>query len=398
MPQIDSTALHGGAAVIGIGGSRVGRMPDDSVLTLAGEALSEAVRDAGLEKEAIDGLIVHIGSPRGPDYDTVAHVFGLTPRFCAQTWAHGRFTTTILTHAALAVCSGLADRVACLLSFKNSDIGRLGEANNPMFFEQFREAGGPHSEESHIGMTSAIAGAAMGLDAYCRRYRADRELLGAVPTTFRRHALMNPSAMSKTPMTMEDYRNSRPIVDPLRLFDCSLVSDGAVCVIIGRKDLVESSQRPVWITGAQGTRAGRDTFIFAPPGLGVVQQSTRRLTRQETRSHAAYQLAGVRPEDLNVLGLFDSFSPAPVYLLEDFGFCEAGEGLSWIQDGAIGLGGRIPVNTAGGQLSEGQLNGWGQVRELIRQLRGEAGERQVPDARRGMWAMVGGDAMVFERG
>lgn len=391
-------ALHGEAAVIGVGASRFGRMPEESVLSLAGEALTGALDDAGLEKEAIDGLIVHNGSPRGADYDTIAQIFGLRPRFCAQSWAHGRFTATNITHAVLAVTNGLADRVACLMAFKNSDIGRLGEANNPMYYEMFREAGGPHSEEGFIGMTSGIAGAAMGFDAYCRRYNVDRELLGIIPVTFRRHAMLNPSAMSKGTITLEDYRNGRPIIDPLRLFDCSLVSDGAICVIISRKSLVVPEQRPVWIIGAQGIQAGRDSFIFAPSGLGVMQQDTRRRTLSEARAQTIYKMSDTQPESLDVLGLFDSFSPAPVYLLEEFGFCEAGEALHWIRDGTIGLGGKFPTNTAGGQLSEAQLNGWGQIRELVAQLRGEAGQRQVPGARRGMWAMTGGDSLIFERG
>src|SRR3546814_11152501 len=93
-------------------------------------------------------------------------------------------------------------------------------------------------------------------------------------------------------------------------------------------------------------------------------------------------MAAARPEDIDVLGLYDSFSPLPLYALEDFGFCEAGEALGWIQGGRIGLGGDLPTNTAGGQLSQAQLNGWGQSRELVIQLRGEAGQRTVANAER----------------
>ena len=390
-------SLSGAAAITGVGASRFERRPGDSVLQMAGEALDAALLDAGLDKDAIDGLIVQIGSPRGADYDAVAQTFGLSPKFCSQTWSHGRFTATVLTHAAMAVASGMATRVACLLAMKNSDIGRIGEADNPFFHEQFREGGGPHGEEGQIGMASPVAGAAMALDLYCNRYRVDRELLGAVPLTFRQHAALNPEAVAREPLTADAYANARPIIDPIRLYDCSLVGDGAVCIIVSAKDIVTASDRPVWITGAQGIEAGRETFIFAPRGLGVAQQSTRRLTRAESLARPIWAQSGLTPDTVDVLGVYDSFSPLAVYALEDFGFCDAGDGLNWIQNGRIGLGGQTPTNTNGGQLSHAQVNGWGQVRELVLQLRGEAGQRQVANARRALWATVGGDALALER-
>ena len=384
--------------MIGVGASSFVRRPNTSVLEMAGEALVGALADAGLEKEAIDGLIVQIGSPRGADYDTIAETFGLDVKFCSQTWPHGRFTATVIIQAALAVASGLATRVACLLAMKNSDLGRIGELNNPFLHEQFRENGGPHGEEGHLGMTSPVAGAALAFDLYCSRYGKDRELLAAIPMTFRRHARLNSEAVARDEMTLDDYRRSRPIVEPIRLFDCSLVGDGAVCLVIAARAQAASSRDPIWITGVQGLQAGRDTFIFAPRGLGVAQQSTRRLTTTEARAQPVYGMAGLGPERIDVLGVYDSFSPLALYTFEDFGFCAAGDGLDWIQNGRIGLGGEIPTNTNGGQLSHAQVNGWGQVRELVLQLRGAAGGRQIAAARTALWATVGGDAVAFERG
>ncbi|OCC24429.1 hypothetical protein MB02_07585 [Croceicoccus estronivorus] len=389
--------LSGKTAIVGVGASSFERNPDRSVLTMASHALSHALTDAGLERGAIDGLCVQIGSPRGADYDTLAVTLGLDVRYASQTWPHGRFTATVLTHAAMAIASGLATRVACILAMKNSDLGRIGEANNPFFFEQFRENGGPHGEEGHIGMASPVAGAAMVLDLYCRTYGKDRELLSAIPLTFRAHARMTPDAVARNPMTMDDYLGCRPIIDPIRLFDCSLVGDGAICVIVSAADLTNPTQRPVRITGAQGVRASRESFIFGPYGMGVGQQSGKRLTPAETRGHSAYRMAGVTPGSIDVLGVYDSFSPLALYTFEDFGFCDAGDGLDWIQNGRIALGGDMPTNLNGGQLSHAQLNGWGQVRELVTQLRGEAGERQVANARTGLWATIGGDALVMER-
>jgi acetyl-CoA acetyltransferase len=390
--------LSGQAAILGVGASRFERRPDASVLSFAAAALEGALKDAALEKDHVDGLIVQIGSPRGADYDTVAEAFGLTPRFCGQTWGHGRFAANVLIQAAMAVATGMATRVACLMAMKNSDLGRIGEADNPFFHEQFRENGGPHGEEGHIGGASPVTGAALAFDLYCRRYGHDRELLSAIPTTFRAHAAMTDDAVYRTPMSLADYEASRLIVEPLRLLDCSPVGDGAVCVIVGGRETASSARAPVWITGAQGLDAGRDRFIFAPVGLGVAQQSDRRLTRAQARGRQVWAMAGAVPEDMDVLGLYDSFSPLPLYALEDFGFCGEGDALAWVQDGRIALGGERPCNTAGGQLSQAQMNGWGQIRELIHQLRHDAGQRQVKDAQRGFWAGVGGDALVLERG
>ena len=385
------------AAIVGAGASRFSQRSEDSVLQFAGEAWCAALADAGLDRGAIDGLIVQIGSPRGPDYDALAQAFGLAPRFCSQTWAHGRFAATVLQHAAMAVANGLATRVACLMAVKNSDLGRIGEASNPFFYEQFREDGGPHAEEGHLGFSSPIGGAALAFDLYCRRYGQDRELLAEIPLIFRRHAQLTEDAQARAPLTPGEYRASRPIIEPLRLHDCSLVSDGAVCVIVASAACSRDARVPVWLASGQGLRAGRDTFIFGPVGLGLGQQSKQRLTEGEARAQAVYRMVGARPEDIDVLGLYDSFSPLPVYALEDFGFCAAGEGLQWIQNGRLTLGGELPTNTSGGQLSQAQMNGWGQLRELVTQLRGEAGARQVPGARLAMWATVAGDALILER-
>ena len=385
--------LDGKVAVVGVGASSFERRPDASVFQFADAALNAALEDGGLEKLQIDGLVVQVGSPRGIDYDGIAETFGLNLHFCSQTWSHGRFAATVLAHAAMAVSSGLATRVACLMAMKNSDLGRIGEADNPFFHEQFRENGGPHGEAGHIGMSSPIGGAAMAFDLYCRRYGHDRELLAEIPIAFRKHAMMTNDAVMRTAIDEADYRASRPIVEPLRLLDCSPIGDGAVCLIVAAAD----GPRSVRITGAQGLRASRDDFIFAPVGLGMGQQSERRLTRAEARGQRVFEIAGASPETIDVVGAYDSFSPLPLYALEDFGFCDAGEALRWIQGGRIRLGGELPVNTSGGQLSQAQMNGWGQLRELVVQLRGEAGDRQVAKAHRAMWMTAGGDSLILER-
>ena len=128
--------LGGKTAILGVGASRFERRPEASVLEFADTALNAALADAGLEKGQIDGLVVQIGSPRGADYDTIAETFGLSPAFCSQTWAHGRFATTVILQAAMAVQAGLATRVACLMAMKNSDIGRMS-VNGPQLSHKY---------------------------------------------------------------------------------------------------------------------------------------------------------------------------------------------------------------------------------------------------------------------
>ncbi|MDB5582964.1 MAG: hypothetical protein JWR80_8140 [Bradyrhizobium sp.] len=387
--------LSGETAIIGVGATSFERDPRRSPLGMAGEAFIRALADAELEKGAIDGLVVHIGAPRGVDYDTVAQAFGLDLHFCSQVWGHGRFATTVILQAMMAIASGQCTRVACLMAMKNSDIGRIGEADNPFFAELFREGGGPHAEEGQIGMSSPVASAAMAFDLYCRRYGGDRELLAAIPLTFRKHAQLTPDAVARADLTLRDYQAARSIVEPLRLYDCSPVGDGAICVIVSGKADVPAKSAPVWILGGQGLQASRNHFIFAPQGLGIAQQSDRRQTLAEARAQRVYAMAGMTPDDVDVVGVYDSFSPLPLYAFEDFGFCQAGEALSFIQDDRIAIGGAVPTNTAGGQLSHAQMNGWGQLRELVLQLRGGLGERQVIGASVGMWMSVGADALIL---
>ena len=219
--------------------------------------------------------------------------------------------------------------------------------------------------------------------------------MAAIPVTLRSHARMTSDAIMQKPMTVEDYLASPFMIEPLRLFDCSPVGDGAVCAIVTARN---GRSGEAVITGAQGLRAGRDTFIFAPVGLGFGQQSKIRLTREQACGHQAYAMAGAGPDSVDVLGVYDSFSPLPLYVLEDFGFCGPGEALDFVQDGRIAIGGDIPINTSGGQLSQAQMNGWGQIRELVLQLRGNSGERQVKGAKQALWATAGGDAIMLEAG
>ncbi len=385
------------AAIAGIGTIGFGRFEQESVASMIDRALVAALADCGLEREAIDGLFVHIGSPRGLDYDEIALLLGLRIHHALQTWDHGRFGATVIGHAAMAIEYGLIDHALCVGAFKNSRFARIGMAASQSFFEGMREAGGPHAETPSVGMAAPSAGAAMSMRRYLDRYGIDRELVGAVSIAQREAAALNPTAALRTPLTAEDYRDSRPVIEPLRLLDCSYPVDTAVAVIMTRADRARTlAQPPVHILAFQGLHAGPDEFIFGQPGLGINQASVfdyEPLGADEP----LYRRAGLGPADVGTLHCYDGFSPQVLWTLERFGFCPPGAGADFVQNGRIGLGGALPVNTSGGHLSEGHSNGWGQTMEIVRQLRGQAGPRQIDGLAVAQWATTLGDSVLYGR-
>jgi acetyl-CoA acetyltransferase len=380
------------AAIAGIGTSAFGRGLPDSQLRLAYVAFKEALADAGLEREDVDGLSIHLGSPLGIDYDRVAEAFGLDIRYVNQSWLHGRFVTNALQHAALAVSAGLADVVACVTAVSfTRERGFLG---GPGDVEGNREEGGTHGEAPPYGLTAPAGGAAIAMQRYMYLYGATSEQLAAVPMSIRQHALKNPKAIMQKPLTLQAHQSARMVVDPLRLFDCCLISDGAAVVLVTRADQArDCKQKPVRIGGMQGTRSGRDEFIFAPRGLGINQQHGPRTAPRE-RDLEVFTKGATR-DDVQGLYTYDAFSPLVLFALERFGYCGVGEAAGFVQDGRIGPGGALPVNTSGGLLSEAHVAGWNSICEMTRQLRGTAGPRQIANAKVLQWGTAWGDSVIL---
>jgi acetyl-CoA acetyltransferase len=386
---------RGGVAVVGIGTVGHGRFDDESVASMTERALSAALADAGLERRQLDGLLVHIGSPRGLDYDEVALLLGLEVRYASQAWSHGRFCATVLIHAAMALECGLADYAVCIAAYKNSAHARIGTTASPYFFEGMREAGGPHAETPWVGMAAPSAGAAMSTRRYLHRYGIDREQLGAVAVAQRAWARLNPLAAMTKPMSRGDYERSPFVVEPLRLFDCSYPVDTGVAVILTRADRARAlRQRPVHLLGYQGIHAGPNEFIFGQPGLGINQADVFDY-RPPGAAQPVFEQAGLTPADVGTLHCYDGFTPQVLWTLERFGYCGPGEAADWVQGGRIEQGGELPVNTSGGLLSEGHANGWGHTVEIVTQLRRQAGPRQVPDLRVAQWATTLGDSIIY---
>jgi acetyl-CoA acetyltransferase len=382
-------------AIVGIGRSDFGRFLPESQLKLGSIALKAALADSGLERSDIDGLSIHMGWPLGLDYDQVAEGYGLDVRYVNQMWTHGRFIAYTLQHAALAVISGMADVVACVTAISfTRERNILG---GPGDMEGMREGGGTHGESPPYGLTAPAAGAALAYQRYMALYGATTEQLAAVPIAFRKHARLNPQAYTYglSELTVDDHQSQRMIVDPLRLFDCSLISDGAVVVLVTSAERARDlKQKPVYIAGMQGLRSGREEFIFSPRGMGLNQQSGTRASADE-RDLAVYAMAGIERKDIDGLYTYDAFSPLPLFVLERFGFSPEGEAARWVQGGRIELGGELPMNTSGGLLCEAHIGGWNSIYELTSQLRGVCGERQIDGAKHLQWATCWGDSLVF---
>jgi len=368
---------------------------DESIATIANRSVTMALDDCGLERGQLDGLLVHIGSPRGLDYDEFATLLAVKTRFAAQPWAHGRFCGTVIQHAAMALDHGLADYVLCTAAFVNSRFTHHGTTGFPGFAENLREGGGPHAETLYAGLVAPIGGTAMATQRYLYKYGVEREKLAAVALAQRKSALLNPGAVMKKPMTMADYLGSPFIVEPLRRLDCSVPVDTSVSVILTTAERAKDLKKPpVCLRSYQGIAAGPNEFVFGQRGLGI-NQAEEYDYRPAAAAEPVFRSAGVTPADVDTLHCYDGFTPHVLWTLERFGFAPVGAAADWVQNGRIELGGELPVNTSGGHLSEGHSNGWGQTVEIVRQLRTEAGPRQIPDCRLALWATTFGDAILY---
>jgi acetyl-CoA acetyltransferase len=387
--------LNDKVAIVGIGTTGFGRFAERSASDMANEALSAALVDAGLERGEIDGLVSQIGSPRGLDYDELARLLALDLRYASQTWAHGRFCATVIQQATMAVTTGIAEIVACVAVFRNSAFTRHGTEGFPGFEENFREGGGPHAETPHTGLLAPIGGAAMSARRYMHRYDVAPGALAAIALACRGHAALNPLAAKREKLTLDDYLASPFICEPLRRLDCSVPVDTAAVIIVTRADRAKKlNKQPIYIESFQGLAGGPNEFVFGQPGLGINQRDIFDYAPLGA-GEPVFTKAGVTPDDIDTLHCYDGFSPQVLWTLERFGFVPPGKAADWVQGGRIALGGELPVNTSGGHLSEGHSNGWGQTLEIVRQLRGAAGDRQISDCHRALWATTFGDAVLY---
>lgn len=389
------------ACIAGVGtsdsfGFRLGKSP----LTLQCEALRAALADSGLPKSAIDGVATSHGAPRGVDYEEFVLAAGLDIRWASQMWSHGRWAAATVTQAALAVTAGLADYVAVAdttttVRGYGQHLARLGGGNAA---EGLRDVGGGHGEWNVHGLDTPGSATALVAQAYMDAYGATADHLADVAIAFREHANANPMAIMRgKKMTRQSYFDEPVIAGPFRRADYCLSNEGSVCLIVTTRERARDlAKEPAVIAGMAGIRASRDDYVlFARPGLGVGIQHQHPLT---TGAEAAiYTMAGVRREELSGLYVYDSFGSNLWMVLERFGFCGEGEAPHYVRAEGIALGSSLPVNTNGGLMSEAHLSGYGHLAEMVRQLRGEAGKRQIDGATAVQWATPRGDSLILTK-
>ena len=344
-------------AIVGVGTTEYGNFPQFSDYALGAKAFKAAVEDCGIDKNQVDGLVCC----RVPFYARMGEVLGLNPRWTLQMPPHGRMSGMAIIEAMLAIETGAADYVALIYT----NIGRSRRVNY----------GGDEAASlwDPWGFTSPGAAHAMMFQMHQNRYGTTTRQLAEVSVAFRQHALLNPDAVMKKPMTIDDHEEARPIVEPLRLLDYCLINDGAVCVIMTSAERARDLKKPPVLISGVGAR---DAF-----SQSSISNFDENFWYAEARDTAAqvYQMAGVGPSDIDGLMCYDNFSPTVLFSLEGFGFCGRGESGPFVEGGTLGLHGALPTNTDGGHLSNSYMQGWALNVEAVRQLRGECGARQIKD-------------------
>jgi acetyl-CoA acetyltransferase len=393
MPDLSKLVeLRGKTALVSAGSSPFTLKSTQSNEGLLASAVKASLDGLPLDKRDIDGLIVSMGYPLGVNYDRVSESLGLDVPFVYESWAHGRFANPAIQLGSMAIANGFASNVLLVAVGAWVKPRERRPAAGGGGGENARAAGGPHGEVPYAGLNSAMGGAAMSMAKYFARYGGSSEELGAIAVAQRKHARLNPNAVMQKEMSLEDYLDAPYIIEPLRRNDCSLVSEGAVSILMTSAERARDlTEKPVYVVGAQGMHSSRNEHSFGLPGQGIFTMDEYEYEADLT----AFEMAGLNHDDIDTLGIYDAFSVQTLVTIERMGFCKPGEGLSFIQGGRIELGGALPLNTSGGHLSEAHVGGWGQVAELVHQLQGTCGPRQVEGAETGMYAHSLGDATIF---
>jgi acetyl-CoA acetyltransferase len=354
--------------------------------TLAATAFERALADCGLQRSDIDGVSVSF-LYGGPSARETAELLGLNPRYAVE---NGGIMAGPLPAVCAAIARGECDTVAMIYAVASRAIGRKYGGKT------FDGGGAPLSYYYHHpwGWSSQAAHWAFVWRHYQSVYGAAEADLGAVAVQLRENALATPNAIMRTPLTIEAYLGSRYVVRPLHLFDLCLVNDGGVCLIVRRADkAADLPHAPVLVAGWGEAKTRGDKMHM------LVRERLR--PQIEAAAAQAFGMAGLGPSEV---GHFEGYDAATIHLvsqLEGFGFAAPGEGLEAFKAGRMRLGGDLPVNTAGGMLSGSYMHGWNHVAEITRQLRGEAGARQVPRLEVSLFSLAQTDQVhpiVFRRG
>jgi len=366
-----TTNLKDKYAIVGVGQSPIGEVPDMDSISLLAVAMKEAIEDAVLTNRDIDGIVC-----RGPDevythHQVMGQALGINARFSTALTSGGASQCFAVALAAMAIEAGMCDTVVC--GYGRNTWSRTRKKGTRQGSERGLRLPGEAVEFGpEFGHIGAAGMHALGCRRHMHLYGTTKEQLGHIAVTFRKHASLNPLAQMREPITLEDYLKARPIVEPYNMLDCSLNTDGAGAVVVTSAERARDlKQRPVFIMGFGQKNNTRGWYH---------DDNMTTLGGKESAA-AAFRMAGITPADVDVAQIYDCFTYIVMVTLEDYGFCKKGEGGAFVSSGALSLGGSLPTNTSGGQLSEGHVEGMLQIVEAVHQLRGDRPpERQVKDA------------------
>lgn len=360
--------------IIGIGETEFSRKTEQPSFALMAEAIGQALGDAGVSHKEVEGLAVT--SMRIPDDSPfIADNLGLELSWSLNGDYGGGSGPLSVVRASQAIQAGYIDLAVCVAGGNRfPDIDH--DVSRPIMDYSRRNFVEPYG---YAGATSLFA---LIQQLHMQKYGTNLEQLGKIAITFRKHASMNSNALlGQKELTLDQYMNARMVADPIRLFDCVMPCSGAVAMVVASEEVAKRlGKQPIYVGPAaecinyQGRESSPDKLTT---GFKVIGE---KIFKQIDR------------ESIDFLELYDDYPIAIVMTLEDLGYCEKGKGGEFVANTDISIGGDLPINTSGGQLSCGQpglAGGHMLVVEAVRQLRGEAGERQVANARRGLCTGIG---------
>jgi acetyl-CoA acetyltransferase len=362
--------MRSATVIAGIGHTAHGKLPGRTPLSMTVEAVANALADASVEKGAVDAVFVKYPTSGFESMfgQKVAEALGIQPRI-GGVWDQGGATNiSMISFAAMSIEAGQCE-IAVVTSADNPRTGTR---------QAYERAWG---DDAVYGWFGTPAGYAMIAQRHMAEYGTTSAQLGAIAVAARRHGAANPNAHLRQPLSLEQHQDSPLVVAPLRRDDCCLISDGGAAVVVMNATRAQALRvaDPVPILG----------FGQGQTSFDVALRPTLTETAATISAKTAFSMAGVTAADVDVAQFYDCFTITPLLALEDYGFCRRGEGGAFVENGAIELGGVLPLNTSGGLLSETGMPGMQLVIEGVRQIRGTS-TSQVKSARISLVANQGG--------
>ena len=359
------TTLKNEAAIVGVGQTEYSKNSGRSEVQLACEATKAAILDAGIAPSDVDGMATFTLDTT--DEIEIARAVGIGElTFFSRTPHGGGAAVGIIHQAAMAVATGAAKYVVCYRALN----GRSGQRYSEGVSGDIVTSDLIHwSYYMPFGLMTPASWVAMFTQRYMHETGCKPEDLAEVSITQRNHAVKNPAAFFyQQPLTLDDYMNARMIVDPLRLYDCCQETDGGAAVIVTTPERARDLDAGGAVIRGIAQGAGSEQEVMT----SFYRDSIAEIREMDVVARECYRVSGLGPDDIDAAIVYDAFSSIVLMQLESFGFCKAGEAKDFVQDGNIGLGGRLPINTHGGQLSEAYVHCVNGVIEGVRMIRGDS--------------------------